>query len=374
MTIKKIVQVSLLMIVIAASITLVVEQRKPSVASTSVSVFPHVVGAQLIDSTGHAFLLRGAQIESPFLFSSPWSNIEQAEDLIDAKLNSTVLQEMSQQWHMNALRLPISNWIYAKQPQLFLSLLDQVVQHANQAGLYVILALNDYAKGGSPYGQGAFMPKPESVQFWKIMASHYLTNPMVIFDAYNEPHYPDANTWLNGGGMQKGSNGKTVAIVGMQALVDAIRSVHAKQMIIIAGVKTAGTLRIHDANIIYTQHTYYKIATGNPTIWNADWSGFLGRYPLYYGEWALLPNSSVPRRCQSATPENADAKVNSFLNYVQQHSISWTAWKFDVPFLLQNTTNFTPTQLDDPQHSWKCNSPNALAGMGADVKAFLLSH
>ena len=365
-------QVSILLVVIAATILVAVEQRKPSVASGT--IFPHVSGAQLINATGQAFLLRGAQIESPFLFASSWSSIKYAEYLIAQKLNSTVFQEMSQKWHMNALRLPVSNWIYAKQPKLFLSLLDTVVQQANQAGLYVMLALNDYAKGGSPYGQGAFMPKPESVQFWKVMAAHYLTNPMVMFDAYNEPHYPDANTWLNGGGTQRGSNGKSTSIVGMQALVNAIRSTHAKQIIIIAGVKTAGTLRISDPNIVYTQHTYYKVAVGNPAVWDQDWGSFKGHYPLYYGEWALLPNSRVARRCQSATPTNADQKVLAFLNYMKQNQISWTAWKFDVPYLLQDRTNFTPTQLNDPHHSWKCNSPNAVAGMGMDVKTFLLSH
>ena len=374
MTIKKLLQVFILLIVVAASVTTVVAQRTSSKASGTGNPFPHAVGSLLVNSVGQTFLLRGAQIESPFLFASSWSSIQHAEALIAQKLNPTVFQEMSQKWHMNALRLPVSNWIYAKRPQLFLSLLDKVVQEAAQAKLYVILALNDYAKGGSPYGKGAFMPKPQSVQFWNAIAKHYLTNPMILFDAYNEPHYPDANTWLHGGGIQKGSNGKTVKIVGMQALVNAIRATGAKQLIIIAGVKTAGTLRISGPNIIYTQHTYYKIATGNPTIWNADWGSFKGHYPLYYGEWALLPNSRVPRRCQTATPANANGKVTAFLNYMQQNHISWTAWKFDVPYLLVNTTNFTPTQLDDPHHPWKCTSPNAIAGMGAVVKSFLLSH
>jgi len=372
MTIKKLAQVFILLVVVAASVTTGIAQRTSSMASGN--LFPHAVGSQLVNASGQTFLLRGAQIESPFLFASSWSSTKHAEDLIAQKLNPTVFQQMSQQWHMNALRLPISNWIYAKRPPLFLSLLDKVVQEAAQANLYVILALNDYAKGGSPYGQGAFMPKPESVQFWIALANHYVTNPMVMFDAYNEPHYPDANTWLHGGGMQKGSKGKPVKIIGMQALVNAIRSTGAKQLIIIAGVKTAGTLRISDPNIIYTQHTYYEVATGNPTVWDQGWGSFKGHYPLFYGEWALLPNSRIRRRCLTATPANANAKVTAFLNYMQQNHISWTAWKFDVPYLLMNSTNFTPTQLNDPHHSWKCNSPNAIAGMGAVVKTFLLSH
>ncbi len=236
----------------------------------------------------------------------------------------------------------------------------------------MILDLHDDQQSGSPYGSGAQVPKPESVAFWQTIAAHYLANSMVMFDAYNEPQYPDANTWLNGGGTITGSTGMS-AIVSMQALVNAIRGMGAQQIIVIGGISVAGNLRINDPNIVYTRHVYHDVATGDPTVWNAGWGSFLGNYPLYYGEWALLPNGSS-YQYQSATPANADQKVIDFMNYMEQNNISWTAWQFDSPFLIQDHTTYAPSKLDDPNNPWTCgSSTTSTAGMGAVVYLHLQS-
>jgi aryl-phospho-beta-D-glucosidase BglC (GH1 family) len=377
MFLKKALQFLLLLVIVAVSITFVVEQHRPSSAATGI-VFPHVSGTKLIDSSGQTFLLHGANIESAFMYANSWFKNNNATKV----LNPKVFNEMSQVWHMNAVRICLSNWIYDKDPTHYLGLLDQIVQQANQAGLYVILNLHDDDQAGSPYGSGADAPKPESVAFWKVFAAHYKSNAKVMFDAYNEPHYPDGKTWLKGGGTQVGSTGKSTQIVGMQALVDAIRATGAKQIIIIGGLKYPVlyakkyqvAYHIDDANIVYTKHPYHQISEGTPTTWDEMWGYFKGTYPLYTGEWALLPNTKIPVQCKGATMQNANQLVAKFLNYMDQNKISWTAWQFDIPHLILNLTNFTPTQLDDPQHPWKCNSPGALAGMGQVVKQHLLSY
>jgi aryl-phospho-beta-D-glucosidase BglC (GH1 family) len=97
-------------------------------------------------------------------------------------------------------------------------LLDQVVLDATSVGLYVILDLHDDVQSGSPYGSGASVPKPETIDYWKAIATRYLNNTQVMFDVFNEPDYPDANTWLNGGGTITGSTGLSTTIVGMRRL------------------------------------------------------------------------------------------------------------------------------------------------------------
>src|SRR5437764_5468078 len=184
---KRLLQLLLLIIIVAASITLLVEQKRPSAARTN--VLPHVQGAQLIDSSGNPFLLRGAQIENPLAYMNPWKNIKNVQNGFTRKLNSTVFQEMSQNWHMNAVRLPLSNWVFTKYQKQFLSLLDPAIQQANQAGLYVIRDLHDYRQGGSPYGSGANARKSESVTCWKAIAAHYLNNPALRGHANDEPHH-----------------------------------------------------------------------------------------------------------------------------------------------------------------------------------------
>jgi hypothetical protein len=285
---------------------------------------------------------------------------------------------------MNGLRLSLSNWIYNSDPVNYLALVDKIVQEANQAGLYTVLDLHDDDQSGSPYGSNASTPKPEDVTFWRTFAAHYANNPMIIFDAFNEPHYVDGPSWLNGGGIGVGSTGKTFPILGMQALVQAIRSTGAKQLISIGGLKAPVTyaaetgiqLHIKGPNIIYTKHDYQTIVSGNPSVWDAEIGYFKHLYPIYYGEWALLPNPplSQPERCLGATMQNANQIVNNFLNYMQQYQTSWTAWQFDINHLILDYTNFTPTRLDDPNHPWVCPTPTASAGMGLMVKNFLLTH
>ena len=122
-------------------------QSTPTSDPFTPSGMPHAQGAQLVDANGHPFVLRGAQIESPFNMIKGWESGKKPT----ATLNSTTFNAMAHDWHMNALRLPTSNWIYAKYPTEYMSELDQVVHDAYAAGLYVVLDLHDNVKSGSPY-------------------------------------------------------------------------------------------------------------------------------------------------------------------------------------------------------------------------------
>ncbi len=148
--------------------------------SPAATGMPYVRGSQIIDGSGHPLILHGAQIESPFNYIKGWESGKRPS----TALNSTVFNVMVHDWKMNTLRLPISNWIYAKDTTDYLGQLDQVVQEANTAGLYVVLDLHDNAKSGSPYGDMANMPKSENIPFWQAIAAHYKTNPMVMYDLW----------------------------------------------------------------------------------------------------------------------------------------------------------------------------------------------
>ncbi len=335
----------------------------------------HVEGTQLIDPVGHAVLLRGAQIESPFNYMKAWEQGKQPS----TTLNSRVFDVMVHDWRMNVLRLPTSNWIYAKYPSDYLNKLDQVVRQANAAGLYVVLDLHDTVQGGSPYGKDATLPKTEDVTYWKIIAAHYKNNPMVLFDVYNEPKYQSWDSWLHGGGTVNGAT-----VVGMQDLVDAIRSVGAKQIIVVepgsagkgvpgvdaaeeGGWTTIGNHTINDPNIMYSLHVYDKIIL-SPQQQDAKWGPILNHYPLYYGEWAFLPNANIPAHCNGVPHDQADQAVKAFLDYMDSRHANWSAWDFSPPHLIQDYTTFTPTSLDVP---WTCGDTNVVAGMGEVVKQHL---
>jgi endoglucanase len=335
----------------------------------------HVQGNQLIDGSGHPVLLRGAHITSVFNYIVAWNHGAYPF----GSLNPGVFSAM-RSWGMNVLRIPLSFWIYQLSPSSFLSKLDTVIQEANSAGLYVVIDNHDDDQAGSPYGKGADVPKPETIAFWQAIASHYKYNPMILFDIINEPKQTDWNTWLHGGGTVTGATGKTAPVVGMQDVVNAIRAVGAPQIIIaesstlVDGFSGIGNNLIQDPNIVYSIHEYFDYAKDNhnrtPSGWNAAFGNLSATHPVFIGEWAVLPNAQYPTFCNGLTTQQAEQLTLSFLQYMQQHQVNWTAWNFNPYHLIQDYTNYTPTTLTIP---WSCGNTASHAGMGSIVKQFLAS-
>ena len=357
-----------------------------SSSSTSTTTHPatgilHVQGTRIVDATGQPVILRGGQIESPFNNIKGWGGSKQ----VSATLNSKTFQVMAQVWKMNVLRLPTSNWIYAKYTANYLSELDQVVQEANAAGLYVVLDLHDDAKSGSPYGSNANLPKTEDIAYWSAIAAHFKNNPMVMYDVYNEPQYTSWDTWTNGG-----TNVGGAQVVSMQALVNAIRSAGGQQIIVVepgAAGHQAGTTAesggwtnfpiadaIKDSNVIYSLHVYSNIAQSTQQQ-DAKWGPILNKYPLFYGEWAFLPNApggSGANKCSGVPHDQASQIVENFLNYMASRDAGWVAWSFLPHYLVQNFNTYTPTTL---QTNWTCGDQNTTdVGMGEIVKQYLTTH
>lgn len=224
---------------------------------------PYVVGNHIVDSTGNTLILRGADIED--LYNS--ANLAQ----VQYKAFPTTVQIMRNQWHMNVIRIQTCNWLWQRDPTNFMSRLQTSVNQATQAGLYVILDLYDHSICNPPYdpfGTPYHMPRPEMVTYLQALATTFKSNPMVMFDVYNEPsirnvwrdRYTDADwkLWLNGGT----ADGQQ--IVGMQTLVNTVRQAGAKQIILVEGFSygetfyNIGSNTVSDPlnNIVYEIHKY----------------------------------------------------------------------------------------------------------------------
>jgi cellulase (glycosyl hydrolase family 5) len=336
----------------------------------------HVQGNQIIDGSGHPLILRGAHITSSFNYILAWNHGANPFGALNPSVFATV-----HSWGMNIVRIPISFWIYQLSPVSYMAKLDSVIQQANAAQLYVVIDNHDDDQSGSPYGSNADVPKPETIAFWKVFASHYKYNPEIMFDIINEPKQTNWSSWLHGGGFITGSTGKTAPIVGMQDVVDAIRSVGAPQIVIaeapttLNGFEGIGNNLITDPNVMYSIHEYFDYARDNHKRASWGWDqafGDLGTtHPIFIGEWAFLPNANYPVFCENITAPQAEQLVGSFLLYMQQHQVNWTAWNFDPYHLIQDYTYFTPTTLDIP---WRCGDTSSHAGMGSIVKQFLIAH
>ena len=378
---KKALQLLIMLTVIAIAFTAIFIGVKASTTQlnnlaqlaphSSSTTFLHVQGTQVIDSSGHPLALRGAEIESAFDTMGRWQNGSRLTQV----LNTTIFTVMVRDWKMNTLRLCLSNWIYAKDSTNYLKLLDQVVQEANAVGLYVVLNLHDDGNAGSPYGDNADLPKTQDNAFWQVLATHYKSNPMVLFDLYNEPQDTSWAQWLNGGGKVAGAT-----VVGHLQMINTIRTAGAKQIIIVEPGTSGGrgkgwsnfTSTIPDPNVMYSLHVYAHIAD-TPQQQDAKWGPILNHHPIYYGEWALLVNGSPPQGygfCQNIVPSQANQDVTNFLKYTASRNANWTAWEFGAYHLIQDYTKFTPTTLNIP---WKCGDPTSHAGMGTLVKQYMLT-
>lgn len=368
--------VGLLVILIAVIVVTRLVLPRPGVPkknlSTSVTTaMPYVQGPQIYDGSGHPLTLRGAMIESSFAYIHQW---QKGQDPLTV-LNSSAFNAMAQQWHMNAVRINISEWVYVLDPSTYLAKLDTAVKEANTAGLYVIIDFHDNAQSGAvaPYDDG--MLHKISLGWWQAIAQHYKNNPMMMFDLINEPQYPNWGIWLHGDGGD---------IVGIPNVITAIRSTGAKQLIVVEPGKAGGgnssveggwatfdPSTITDPSIIYSKHIYAGIIKGNPTIWDRQWGALLNNHPIYYGEWAVLPNSRVISQCTGLTSANADTVTRAFLDYLNKRNANWTAWDFRPSNLIQDMTNFAPTSFAAGS-SWTCGGSSAAqAGMGTDVLNYL---
>jgi aryl-phospho-beta-D-glucosidase BglC (GH1 family) len=321
-------------------------------------------------------------LESSFAYINQWAQGKRPSD----NLNQATYDSM-RSWKMNTLRTNISQWVQRQHTTEFLQQLDTIVAQATASKLYVILDFHDDCQSGSPYCDG--MMRSESLAWWKQIATRYKNNNHVMYDAYNEPHYPNWDLWLNGGTV----NG--VAVVGFKAMIDAIRSTGSKQIIVVEPGSASGggsqgggwngyTDKLTDPNLMYSKHIYAGITSaqianpkGYEKTWDGEWGSILGKHPMYYGEWAVNPHpqDTQSNQCKGLTSTNADQITRNFLKYLQARDASWTAWDFRPYELLKSSApDFTSTTFNVGTN-WSCGEAAAKqAGMGADVKQFLLKH
>jgi cellulase (glycosyl hydrolase family 5) len=336
--------------------------------SSTATALLHVQGAQLVDTMGHPIVLRGAMIPTAFAFIKQWQNGKDPAQI----LNAATFAAMAS-WHMNAVRLNISYWIYQLDPVLYMSRLDHAVSAAHASGLYVILDYHDDGQSGNPAPDGVM--HAETLMFWMIIATHYRSDPMMLFDPMNEPQYTDWPTWLRGDASR---------VVGYQDAIAAIRGAGSQQVIVLEPGRACGCGNTgwggvepylpNDPNVIYSNHDYAEVVSGNPQVWDAEWGPILGRAPLYYGEWAVLPHADHPVFCRGLTSGNADAITAAFLNYMQARGANWTAWDFEPYNLIQDYATYAPTTFAAGA-PWACEDPSAAhAGMGQAVQRFLTAH
>ncbi len=243
-----------------------------------------VENTQIVTLSGQPVTLRGVN-HSGLEYDKTGAGISQAQ-----------LQYIQKNWNANIIRLPF-NQEWALSDPSYLNFMDQVIDWANGAKMYVLLDLHwlDTTRKIAP------LPDANTPTLWANLAERYKNNPGVLFDIYNEPHDVTWDQWY------------AEAI----KIVDVIRIKHPKALVVVGGVDWAYDLRgvntkpIPQQNIVYSVHDYpWKAYLPRDQAWQ-----FLtGQRAVFVGEWG---------------GEDKDLSWGTTLrDYMRAQSVGYTAWSW----------------------------------------------
>lgn len=295
-----------------------------------------VSGNRLVDPAGKEVWLQGVNVPS-----LEWS--AKGENILRS------MKVAIDDWKANVVRLPVHDEFWfgrGKQGKpndadAYRQVVDDAVKFAAARGVYLILDLHRY-----------HAPDDKAVEFWKDAAARYKNNPAVLFDLYNEPTGIAWEIWRNGGTVPvKAKNSQEAtrfSSPGMQGLVDAIRAIGAKNVIVAGGINYAydlsGVLNgfaLDDKGgngIMYATHFYN---------WHRDWEKhFLqlaSKYPILVGEFGadVKKMTFIPAKNQ----EDPMTWVPDALGLVQKYRLNYTGFSLHpkaTPVLISNW-DYEPT-------------------------------
>ncbi len=317
----------------------------PLPANAALPLPLHIQGTQVMNSNNQPVWLRGVDAAS-----MEWTSDGQGHIL-------TTIHVAVKDWHANIIRLPLSQdrWFGKARGQQFKgkhyrTLIQKIVHTCNSLGSYIILDMHwsDEGVWGNQIGQHK-MPDKNTLAFWKSFARVYRNYPGVLFDLYNEPHDISWQVWKYGGPVtendRKTGKSMTYRAVGMQTLLNAVRSTGAKNVVVAGGINWAYDMtgflngyQLSDPNgngVIYANHNYpFKGETF--AQWLKEMKTATAKIPVIVSEFGANPNP----------PSNTNfIWIREVLQALESHHWNWTAWDMHPsasPDLI-NDWNYTPT-------------------------------
>jgi endoglucanase len=281
-----------------------------------------VVGNRLVSGVGRPVQLAG--VNRP---GTEFSCV-QGSGIFDGPNDEPSVRAIAD-WHVNAVRVPLNEdcWLGingvppAFSGQSYRAALTDYVRLLHRYGQVVELSLMWVAPGQQQSTSQLPMPDADhATDFWRSVAVAFRDDPAVFFGAYGEPHDVGWACWRGGGP----SCTTPYSAVGMQDLVNAIRSAGAEQPIALPGIDRANDLsswldyQPHDQrhSLIAEFHVYNFNACHNLSCWQKT----------------VLP---VSRHVPVTTSELGEDDcrggfLDAYLPFADGNGISYLAWAWNT--------------------------------------------
>jgi Cellulase (glycosyl hydrolase family 5) len=238
----------------------------------------------------------------------------------------------------------------------YLARVKNTVAMARQSGFVVIVSMQHEICSGDPYDHA--MPTLDTKQAWARLAPLWANDDGVMLELFNEPELQANPTnwaiWQHGGASTKKDkcgNVTSETAIGHQDLINEVRSLGAKNVLIIDGMHYAKELdsmpSLADPRsaLVYAVHPFFG---SHPTADDVSkhWDTYFGvpskTYPVLVTAWNTSNGA-----CELYYPTLAQ----SLLQYLSSKQIGIIGVDFDVLSTIVSDFNGTPNYFDI---AWKC--------------------
>jgi endoglucanase len=302
----------------------------------------HVSGNELVERGGARVVLHGVDRSG-----GEYMCVNNA-GIWDGPMNQAAVSAMKR-WKVNVVRVPLNEACWnggsyvnrAYRGGNYRRAVRKYVSVLNRNGIVAILDLHwtDGAYNGPSSGcssaqarcQKPMPDRAQAIRFWTSVARVFGSNDAVIFDLFNEP-YPERATgatlnegwrcWLRGGTC----TGIAYRVAGMQALVSAVRSAGATNVIMLGGLEYANDLDgwlAHepidpDHDLVASWHSYNFNACSTRSCWRAQVAPVIAKVPLIAGE--------------IGENDCAHSYIDPLMRWLDARSASYLAWAWNADF------------------------------------------
>jgi hypothetical protein len=300
----------------------------------------HVSGNQLADAGGNQVILHGMNRSgAEYACVQGWG-------FFDGPVDEASILAMKSWTHVTAVRVPVNEACWNAESYVdptfagtnYINAVKAYVSLLNANGLVVILDLHwtDGLYTGTSSGCSSAQatcqkPMPDAAQaipFWTSVASTFKGNNAVIFDLFNEP-YASRATGDTTSGWQCWRDGGTCPgigyqVAGMQAMVNAVRSTGAANVLMLGGEEYSNDLSQWltyeptdpAGNLVASWHSYSFNTCSTQSCWTSQVAPVIAKVPVIVGEMG--------------ESDCGGSYMNSLTTWLGTESTGYLAWTWDA--------------------------------------------